>query len=321
MSVVTLSDSATIVLSKQTTSGSVQTFSLGNSTIQNRLIYIKEAAISPAPTNFDLTGYINDITSVNVNDGAAMTLHLSTNIWHVLAGISPNQFTSLNAPTSSTPIYPSMDVSRYFVDLRTESKTVVLPSIQSISPIITTASPIFTFKDVYGNASNNPLFISTSGNAMLENPSVSYATKLDSNYASIDIFANRVNNRWHFINYYAGDAVTEASPFTNTDTPSSIYMSTSLAYVSRFTNEAAEVNKVIMLPKAEDVVGQMFYVTNIGEIIANSFSLLSTQHDDFMDDTLSSIYLLNQWESVQVVAHSSTRYSVTTDWKLGTAPF
>jgi hypothetical protein len=76
-----------------------------------------------------------------------------------------------------------------------------------------------------------------------------------------------------------------------------------------------------MLPKAEDVVGQMFYVTNIGEIIANSFSLLSTQHDDFMDDTLSSIYLLNQWESVQVVAHSSTRYSVTTDWKLGTAPF
>ncbi len=318
MSVVNLTSSATILLSKQTTAGSVKTLEL-NSTIQNRLLYIKEAAISPAPTNFDLSGYINDITSVNVNDGAAMTLHLSTNIWHVLAGISPSQFITQNLPASSTPIYPSMDVSRYFIDLRTESKTVVLPPIQSISPITTFASPIFTFKDVYGNASNNHLFISTSGGAMLENPTLSYAARFNSNYVSLDMFANRVNNRWHFLNYYVGDAVTETSPFINTDAPSSIYVSSSLTYVTRFTPEATEVNKIAMLPKAEDVLGQMFYVTNIGDTITDSYSILSTQTGDFIDNSLSSIYLLNQWESVQVVAQSSTRYSVLTDWKLGTA--
>jgi hypothetical protein len=324
MSRSNLNDFTTIVISQASTSGVVNDFNL-NSTIQNRILYVKEASISPACNAFTLYGYINNISSCSPSYGAAMTLHLSTNIWHTLGGFytfdggSVVQFSTQQLPVNSTAIYPSMKDSRYFVDLRTESKTVVLPPIQTIPGIQDNISPVYTFKDVFGNASNSSLFISSSGNALLENTDIENATRLNSNYASIDLFANLSTNRWHFLNYYGGNAVSEQT-FTNVGIPSTTYISTSLNYVSGAPREEAVVNKITMLPQAETAIDQTFYIVNIGNN-SSVYSLLSTQVGDFIDDRFSSIFLSTQWEAVQLVSHSSTRYSIVGDWKAGTAFF
>ena len=91
--------------------------------------------------------------------------------------------------------------------------------------------------------------------------------------------------------------------------------------MTRKSDAVADINKIAMLPVAETVIGQSFYIANIGHPNNASFSMVSTQTGDYMDDRLSSIFLSNRWESIQLVAHSSTRYAITANWKLGAAPF
>ena len=340
--IVTLNNLATIVLSQSSTNTTPLIFSVENSTIQNRVLYVKEAGISPGNVSFDLSGmimpWVDGSSNLAMRQGAALTLHQLLGQWHILGGFytydSPTdsllQFSTQQQPVNSTPIYPSMRDSRYFIDLRTESKTVVLPPIKSIPGIGYDFSPIYTFKDVYGNAAKSSLFISSSGNALLESDSIDNSTKLDSNYASLDLFANVSTNRWHFVNYYNGSTVTNLGQFqdptTNTDMPSTIYISTSLTYVTSIvediTNPVQEVNKVTMLPVAGTVLGQTFYLAEVGDLDTTlSYNLISTQTGDFIDDKLSSIFFYTPFTALQLVAQSSTRYSLITDWTLCNVPF
>lgn len=318
-----LTSFTSIVISQASTSGVVNDFYL-TSTILDRLLYVKEAAISPAETKFNLWGRINELSSVTLSNTAAMTLHLSTGIWHILGGLKPNATGFLPVASGlGANVHADMRHTRYFVDVQSGTKTVVLPPIQTIPGIRENISPVYTFKDVFGKAGTAPsaFYISTSGNAALENSSSpNIGIRLTSNYASIDLIANLSTNRWHILNYYGGDATTEAS-FGNTETPSTIFLSTSLTYMARYSEAGAEINKIAMLPVAENVIGQSFYIANIGDILSTGFSLISTQQGDLMDDSLSSIYLSTQWQAVQLVAHSSTRYSITGNWKDGAAPF
>ena len=90
-----------------------------------------------------------------------------------------------------------------FVDLQTESKTIVLPKISDITSV-SSLCPLITIKDVYGYANTNPLYISSSSNDTLENATINNSIGITENFASIDLAGNGFLSKWHILNYYNG---------------------------------------------------------------------------------------------------------------------
>jgi hypothetical protein len=107
-------------------------------------------------------------------------------------------FSTLEAPPSTTTVLQIPGTkSALFIDLQTESKTLLLPPISS-------NSPYFTIKDTYGYASVRPLFLSTTGGASIDRIGASIG--LHENYASIELVGNPVLNCWHILTYYTGSS-------------------------------------------------------------------------------------------------------------------
>jgi hypothetical protein len=178
-----------------------------------RVLYLKEASEIPGPSVFGLSTLsstsILGSTLLYLNSNEALTIQcFSTNTWGILGGYrGTSVFSTQQLPVNSVIVNPSMNSSQLFVDLRTQSKTVVLPPIQTITSI-SSASPFFSIKDVYGFASTSTLYISCSATNTLERSSINNALRINQNFASIDLVANAVQRKWHILNYYDGTLVS-----------------------------------------------------------------------------------------------------------------
>lgn len=176
----------------------------------SRVVYFKEASEVPGPPVFTIqpsTGTtILNSTLLYLNKNEAITLQcVSTGFWSVLGiynGISTFSTQVLPDPASRA-IHMSTVRSYMFVDLQTESKTIVLPKISDITSV-SSLCPLITIKDVYGYANTNTMFISSSSNDTLERSSIHNSIGITQNFASIDLAGNGFLSKWHILNYYSG---------------------------------------------------------------------------------------------------------------------
>lgn len=191
----------------------VQLPSIYPSTI-GRVVIFKEANEFPGVPIFTLstseTSYIEASTLLALQKHESITLQATqsstTSYWSILNGYRGDfAFSTQQLPTLSVPVYVS-SVSQIFLDLRTQSKTVVLPRIQSITPLSSSAL-FMTIKDAYGWATTSSMFISTSYPDKLEMSSINNCIRINSNFASIDLVANSVLQKWNIVNYYSGTLV------------------------------------------------------------------------------------------------------------------
>jgi hypothetical protein len=334
---VELNNKASVVVSQNTTGTTPFELILNrqNTFIENRLLYCKEANGGTMPRVLTLStfGYtIQDSNTLYLYSNDAIQLHLSTNSWTILGGFSPSggwncnapgsnipfpaSFSTLQEPSNSVIVNPTMDTSQLFVDLRSESKTLVLPQISNLNsnPIFYPMFPFYTIKDVYGNSATNPLFLSTTGGDILEaSDTCIYATKIDSNYASLDILPNGTNNTWHILNYFNG-SISNAD--SNVPENSTFSISSAITYV-----DTLDVKKLVLLPETSAVKDATFYIKDLTGHANTNPIYISTQIDDLIEGGLSSIMLTRSYESVRVVSYSTSLYSITLNNPYGLEPY
>ena len=334
---VELNNKASVVVSQNTTGTTPFELILNrqNTFIENRLLYCKEAngGTMPRVLTLSTVGYtIQDSNTLYLYSNDAIQLHLSTNSWTILGGFSPSggwncnapgstipfppSFSTLQSPSNSVIVNPTMDTSQLFVDLRSESKTLVLPKISNLNtnPIFYPMFPFYTIKDVYGNSATNPLFLSTTGGDILEaSDTCIYATKIDSNYASLDILPNGTNNTWHILNYFNG-SISNAD--SNVPENSTFSISSAITYV-----DTLDVKKLVLLPETSAVKDATFYIKDLTGHANTNPIYISTQIDDFIEGGLTSIMLTRSYESVRVVSYSTSLYSITLNNPYGLEPY
>lgn len=334
---VGLDKGASVVVSQQTTGTTPFELSINrlDNFIDNRLLYCKEANGGTMPRVFTLAtvGYtIQGSNTLYLYSNDAIQIHLSTNCWNILGGFSPSggwncnapgsmipfppSFSTVQSPSNSVIVNPTMDTSQLFVDLRTESKTLVLPKISNLNtdPIYTPMFPFYTIKDVYGNSATNPLFLSTTGGDILEaSDTCSNATKIDSNYASLDILPNGTNNTWHILNYFNG-SISNAD--SNLPENSTFSISSAITYV-----DTLDVKKLVLLPQTSAVKDTTFYIKDLTGNAITSSIYISTQMDDFIEGGLNTIMLTRSYESVRLVSYSTSLYSITLNNPYGLEPY
>lgn len=130
----------------------------------------------------------------------------TTSYWSVLNGYNGDLvFSTQQLPVLSVPVYAST-VSQIFVDLRTQSKTIILPQIQTISQVSSSAL-FMTVKDAYGWASTSSMYVSSTYPDTIDMSSINNSIQLNSNFASVDLVANPVLKKWNIVNYYSGSLV------------------------------------------------------------------------------------------------------------------
>ena len=192
------------------------------STIQanniGKIVYVKEITglgnpffLSTSSTNTILgVGLpLQRFSSIRISSLESYTLQAQTSTsWAVIGNYKNiDQFpVNLLPPPApqTTVVQPIVDTSCLFVDLRTQSKTIVLPSLPSIS-WSNQVCPFLSVKDVYGNAFYSTLFLSTSINDTFDQGRTTLA--LTNSYASIDLMGNNSNRVWNIIGYYSGTKV------------------------------------------------------------------------------------------------------------------
>lgn len=180
-----------------------------NSTIEGRIIYLK---MSPQSTLTNST--LSVVCSPGVNIYSTFTQRLlSTNYCVALQETPTNVYTLLNYYTNTATVNntspPGASVavslpggrSVAFVDLRTQSKAIVLPSIASLTSSNSQA-PYFVVKDLYGVAQVRPLYLSTVGGATFDGRGTTLVSS--DNSCAIELVGDRSLNRWHILNYFTG---------------------------------------------------------------------------------------------------------------------
>lgn len=179
-----------------------------------RVLYCKEASEFPGVPLFALSSsagsFIETSTTIGVTRHQAVTLQATVSssyaYWAILNGYQGTSVLSTQTlPSLSVPVYPS-SLSHVFVDLRTQSKTVVLPRIGGISPLSSSAL-FLSIKDAYGYASTSTLYVSTSYPDMLELSTINNAFALRQNFTSVDLVANPVLSKWNVVGLYGGSLV------------------------------------------------------------------------------------------------------------------
>ena len=180
-----------------------------------RIIYFKEASEYPGVPIYTISSLaggnpIESSTILGLANHEAVTLQATqsstTSYWSILNGYRGNSvFSTQQLPVQSVPVYVS-SVSQVFVDLRTQSKTVVLPRIQTLANISSSAL-YMTIKDAYGWAGTSSLYVSTSYPDKLEMSTINNSIKLTSNFTSIDLVANSILSKWNILNFYSGSLV------------------------------------------------------------------------------------------------------------------
>lgn len=174
-----------------------------------RLIYIKASPLnfgtSPPPFTIECSTNVQiypGLTSRTLNEYECVTLlEQPTNTYNLL-----NYYTGTISETNfDNPSGVAVNIpggkSCIFVNVLSQSKTLVLPPIQSLTAAREQA-PYFMIKDIYGNAATNNLYISTMGNATIDG--FDTCLKLTSNGCAIELIGDYFLNRWHILNYYDG---------------------------------------------------------------------------------------------------------------------
>jgi hypothetical protein len=211
VSTISLSTSASLVVNYTSTASlnyNNITIPFTNSTI-GRVVYIKQANEAPAPSVMSITPqsgtFVQGSTLLYLSSCQCLMLQaFSTNNWAILGAYNGlNVFSTQLSPVNSVVVNPSMKVSNIFVDVTTQSKCVVLPLIDTLVASESTC-PFYTIKDINGNSETSTIFISSSGGDTFENSTIKNALRLETNYASIDLAANPLQNKWHILNYYNG---------------------------------------------------------------------------------------------------------------------
>ena len=175
---------------------------------EGRVVYIKGTSGS-APTLLDFS--INCSTGVIIYPGfenrsvqpyhCVTLLESPTNTYNLINyyNAAVTSYAEAEAPTVAVPI--SGDKSFVFVDLQTQSKAILLPSITSLTASGTEA-PYFMIKDSYGSAGINNLYVSTTASASIEG--LGNSIRLQVSYCAIELVGDKNLNRWHIINFYGG---------------------------------------------------------------------------------------------------------------------
>lgn len=183
-----------------------------NTNTVGRTLFIKDLTGSNATNRFFTVStssrdFIQNSNALTISSLQCIQLQaFSTTQWSILNkydGIGVFSTGQTVFPLTSTSILSlSADNSQVLVDLRTASKTLVLPSIPSFSSS-NTDSFFLTVKDFYGNAGKSTLFLSSSVGDTLDG--LSPALRIQRNFASIDLASDLPNRRWHILNYYSGN--------------------------------------------------------------------------------------------------------------------
>jgi hypothetical protein len=95
------------------------------------------------------------------------------------------------------------------------------------------------------------------------------------------------------------------------------YISSSIVSVDTSTE-----SKIIMLPPALDTleVKPIMILDRTGNASVNNI-YLSTQIDNLMDNRLSTIIMSIDFQSLQIIPYSTTRYAITTNYTQGLSPY
>ena len=170
--------------------------------IRGRTIYFKETTGIPGVSQFNVSWVTSSIVNqVTVSSLQCLSLlEYPADVYTPLSFYGGTcNFNTSETPSGSTVVSLPATKSITFVDLRTQSKTILLPTIPSLATPI--QSPFFTIKDIYGGASNSTFFLSTTGvGETIDGLGQSIAIR--DNFASIDILGDSSLNRWHILNYF-----------------------------------------------------------------------------------------------------------------------
>ena len=175
---------------------------------EGRIVYIKGTSGS-APTLLDFS--INCSTGVTIFPGftnrsvqpyhCVTLLENPTNTYNLLNYYNGSVVDYAEPDVTSVAVPISGDKSFLFVDLQTQSKAILLPSINSLT-MSNTQSPYFMIKDNYGYAGTNNLYVSTTASASIEG--LGNSIRLQANYCAIELVGDKNLNRWHIVNFYGG---------------------------------------------------------------------------------------------------------------------
>ena len=94
------------------------------------------------------------------------------------------------------------------------------------------------------------------------------------------------------------------------------YISSSITNVDTETT-----SKIIMLPPAASIQGTPLYIRDwFGQASVNPI-YVSTQQDDFMENTADTIVLNTDFQSLRVVPYDTTKYAITLNYTQGLNPY
>ena len=176
---------------------------------EGRILYIKATPGNPPPTIETASLFCSTAVTIapglinrNISTHFCVTLQeFPTNIYNLLNYYTHSVSTFVSPSPTSVAVNVPGDKSFVFVDLQTQSKTLVLPRIESLTTTNSKA-PYFMIKDSYGKATTNNLFISTSGADTIEG--LGNSIQLTINSCVIELMGDRNLNRWHVLNYFEG---------------------------------------------------------------------------------------------------------------------
>lgn len=248
------------------------------------------------------------LTSRTLQEYHCVTLMESPLNTYSLLNYYPGTITQadfFNPPPTSVSVPVPGDKSYLFVDLLTQSKTLVLPPISQLVSIKENV-PYFMIKDVISNAATNNLYISTSGGALIDG--FQKPLRLTANGSAVELFADSFLNSWQILNYFNGSITPVVSPAGS---------------VGEIYNPITKVNvsggaKGVMLPLAETVVGQSFLIyDSTGDCNNTNVITVILKGSDTFDNGTNLLNLETSYASVRVFARGPSEYQVLQNSKEG----
>lgn len=175
---------------------------------EGRLVYIKGTQQVGTDFKYDIycstgvTFYPDFTEKTDISPFYCVTLlEYPSNKYNIVSYYENTLLNSFINPTPGTAVVNATgESSILFVDLRTQSKVVTLPSIRAMAES-ETQSPYFLIKDAYGNATTNALYLSSFNGDTIEARKTCLV--LASNFNAIEIAGDAKALRWHILSYYS----------------------------------------------------------------------------------------------------------------------
>lgn len=266
-----------------------------------------------SPPDVPINSYI-EYSNRYVNPYQCVTLlENPTNVYTVLNVYYSNAFNNYVADPSPTSVVVDATgkSSVLFVDLNTQSKTVLLPDLGN-RPSTESFVPCISIKDVYGKADVNSLYISTFGpTTKIER--LSNCAILTQPFSEIDLVADYNLNCWHITNYFDGQLTT--SFFGATPNFTDVYINSTQSIVDVQANVTPGVTKTVFLPPASTVKGKSFWIRDCsGNVLPGGGTVenitISTIGVDRLDLSNTTHYIIYPFGGLNVYARDDSNYAV-----------